>query len=59
LAEDDVGGGEVAIEDLIWGIHEEAEVAGVEAEEGEALAPMFADGTEHGAVSADGGDEVG
>lgn len=59
LAEDDVVWGELGGKDVARGVHEEAEVPGIDTEEGEACAPVFTDAAQHRAVAPDDGDELG
>lgn len=58
-ADDTIGLGEVLGAEHVWLVEEEAEVALVDADEGEAEAPVLADGAEHGAVSAEDEDAGG
>lgn len=59
LPEDDFGGGEGRFKHGFGGIHEEAERACIDAEKREPATPVFTDGAQHGAVAAEGEDEVG
>ena len=59
LSEDHITRWEGMLSHLIGAIEQEAEVAGIDAEEGQTCPPVLADAAEHRAITTDDGDEIG